>query len=191
MSVHQIVRQSTKRTNEMNAISRPLKAQKLSSSCCPGSSIEVQQQVKPKKTLRFSDSSTLLITAPKTRSEMKSSWYSKQEISGFKLTVKENSRSLRGSERAQAMRYIGRCVQTGESQSDLDIDNKTIRGMEHLLSPEVYSVLLHGRKATIRNVLQEQARQESEGIHDDGRIAAVSMSSSKFAREWRRRITNL
>lgn len=144
------------------------------------------------KHIRFAESSVLIITQPKTPAEMASTWYNKAEVAAFKRDIKESSQSQCGTARAHAMRYIGHCIQTGEEQKPLDITGiEEFRGLEHLLSPEVCRVLLQRRRATMARVLAEQARQESQGIHDADRIAAVSLANSEFAREWRRRIMNL
>ncbi|KAL7520220.1 hypothetical protein ACHAWX_007241 [Stephanocyclus meneghinianus] len=144
------------------------------------------------KKLRFSDVATVIITQSKSSSDPKSSCYSKQEISQFKRNIKKTSRSIWGSPSAQAMRFIGHCIQSGKHQAFLFIENlEEIRGLEHLLSPEVYSVLLQRRRATIAKVLQEQADQRKAGLRDTTRIAIVSMANSAFAREWRERIMSL
>ncbi|KAL3804153.1 hypothetical protein HJC23_013672 [Cyclotella cryptica] len=145
------------------------------------------------KKLRFSDVATVIIIAqPKHNSDPKSAWYSKKEISQFKRNTSKTSRFIWGTRRAQAMRYIGRCIQTGEAQADLSIENiEEIRGLEHLLSPEVYTVLLQRRRATISKVLEEQSCQHKAGVNDIARIATVSMLNSEFAKEWRQRIMSL
>ncbi|KAL7519590.1 hypothetical protein ACHAWX_004344 [Stephanocyclus meneghinianus] len=145
-----------------------------------------------KKKLKFSDVATVIVTQTKSSSAPQSTWYRKHEISKFKRNIKQTSRRIWGSPPAQAMRYIGHCIQTGEHQAFLCIENiEEIRGLEHLLSPEVYTVLLQRRRATIAKVLQEQADQRKAGLHDIARIAAVSMANSAFAREWRERIMSL
>lgn len=142
-----------------------------------------------KKHLRFAETSTLIITQPKTASEMASSWYDTHDICDFKTDIKKASHVLCGTPNAHAMTYIGRCIQTGEAQAEVTIDDiEKIRGLEHLLSPGVCRILLQSRKRTIARVLQEQARQEEVGSYDAEKIASVSLASSEFAKEWRRRI---
>ncbi|KAL3804159.1 hypothetical protein HJC23_013678 [Cyclotella cryptica] len=143
-----------------------------------------------KKQLRFAKTSTLIVTQPKTASEMESSWYSTHDIREFKADTKKSSQALFGTQSASAMTYIGRCIQTGEAQEELTIDDiEKIRGIEHLVSPAVCRVLFQSRRATIARVLQEQARQEEEvGPRDAEKLASVSLASSGFAKEWRRRI---
>ena len=167
------------------------KARKQTASSSPRSSFS-RGCIRKQKHVRFSESSTLIITQPKTVAEMSETWYSKQEVAEFKRDVKESSKNQWGTPQAQAMRYIGHCVQSGESQAELAIDNvERIRGLEHLISPEVCRVLLQRRRATIGRVLQEQRRQEEEGSFDAEKIATLSLVNSEFAREWRKRIMHL
>jgi len=184
--IHQINEQKIHiNDNNMEFKASPYKARKRTALDSPG----IHNN---NKKLRFSDVATVIITQSKSHSDPKSSWYSKQEISQFKCNIKKTSRSIWGSPPAQAMRYIGHCIQTGERQAFLYIENiEEIRGLEHLLSPEVYTVLLQRRRATIAKVLQEQADQRKAGLHDTTRIAIVSMANSAFAREWRERIMSL
>ena len=120
---------------------------------------------------------------------MASSWYNTHEIYEFKNDIKEKSQALCGTPNAHAMACIGLCIQTGEAEAELVICKiEEIRGLEHLLSLEVCRVLVQSRKVVIARVLQEQARQEEVGSYDAEKIASVSLASSEFAKEWRRRI---
>ena len=184
--VHEIIEQkSHKNDNKMQFKASQYKARKRTALDSPG----IHNN---KKKLRFSDVATVIITQSKSSLDPKSSWYIKQEISQFKRIIKMTSRCIWGTPPAQAMRYIGHCIQTGERQAFLYIENiEEIRGLEHLLSPEVYTVLLQSRRATIAKVLQEQEDQRKAGLHDITRIAIVSMTNSEFARAWRQRIMSL
>ncbi len=142
-----------------------------------------------RKELRFANLSTLILTQPKTAPELASSWYNKHEIYEFKNDIKKKSQALCRTPNAHVMAYIGRCIQTGDAQAELvTYDAEEIRGLKHLLSPEICRVLVQSRKAVIVRVLQEQARQEEVGSYDAEKIASLSLASSEFAKEWRRRI---
>lgn len=90
------------------------------------------------------------------------------------------------------MIYIGRCIQASEVQNDFILnDVEDIRGLEHLLSPHLYVLLMQRKKGTIDRVLGEQKEQTMLGIKYVHRIASISMENSKFAREWRSWIAQL
>jgi hypothetical protein len=118
--------------------------------------------------------------------------FSKEEASEFKRNAKSTSKLYRDRHEAQAMRYIGRCIQTGEVQGSVNLhDIEDIRGLEHLLSPQVYVVLMQRKIATINRVLDEQKQQAMLGVKDVDKIASISIENSEFAREWRTRIALL
>jgi hypothetical protein len=80
----------------------------------------------------------------------------------------------------------------GEVQGNINLhDIQDIRGLEHLLSPQVYAVLMQRRIATINRVLDEQKQQAMLSVKDVDKIASISMENSEFAREWRTRIALL
>eukprot|EP00584_Thalassiosira_punctigera_P006443 CAMPEP_0172534244 /NCGR_PEP_ID=MMETSP1067-20121228/6687_1 /TAXON_ID=265564 ORGANISM="Thalassiosira punctigera, Strain Tpunct2005C2" /NCGR_SAMPLE_ID=MMETSP1067 /ASSEMBLY_ACC=CAM_ASM_000444 /LENGTH=124 /DNA_ID=CAMNT_0013319017 /DNA_START=389 /DNA_END=763 /DNA_ORIENTATION=- len=88
--------------------------------------------------------------------------------------------------------------------------NEAIRGMEHLLCPEVAEHLVRRRRMATFLVLEEQQRiriddyirasvndratmhdNDKDDLHRAARIARVAMATSLFSKEWTRRITNL
>jgi hypothetical protein len=142
------------------------------------------------KQVRFAETSTLFLTSSKTNQEHESTWYTKQEVRGFKQSIRESSASLTRSYDAKVMRAIGYSVQQGITRPELQVqDVDSIRGLEHLLSPDVCKLLVQRRRATTTRVLEEQARQVCAGERDAAKIAAVSAKNSKFAVEWRQRIS--
>ncbi|KAL3804175.1 hypothetical protein HJC23_013694 [Cyclotella cryptica] len=145
-----------------------------------------------KKQVRFSETSILLVTAPKTSCENEATWYNKNDIREFKQHSRELSASLVGTPDAKTMRFIGYSVQEGTDLPSLKVEDvDRIRGLEHLMCPDVCKVLLQRRRATIANVLEEQRRQELNGEHDAAKIALISSRNSRFAVEWRQRIATL
>ncbi|KAL7482076.1 hypothetical protein ACHAW6_007761 [Cyclotella cf. meneghiniana] len=145
-----------------------------------------------KKQVRFSETSILLVTAPKTCCENEATWYNKNDIRAFKQHSRESSAALMGTQEAKMMRCIGYSVQEGTDLPDMKVEDvERIRGLEHLMSPDVCKVLLQRRRATIVKVLEEQRRQELAGEQDAAKIALISSRNSKFAVEWRQRIATL
>lgn len=57
-------------------------------------------------------------------------------------------------------------------------------GIEHLLSPQVFHMIMATRVLTIERVLREQECQRGAGTNHYERIAQASMMTSTFAREW-------
>ena len=83
--------------------------------------------------------------------------FSNEETSEFKRNAKSTSKLYRESPKAQAMIYIGRCIQASEVQNDFILnDVEDIRGLEHLLSPHLYVLLMQRKTATIDRVSGEQ-----------------------------------
>ena len=144
------------------------------------------------KRLRFSEMSTLVIFPPRSDVHVQNSWYSKEEVALFKRELRTSTQALRDTRTAKAMKYIAYSISTGLPLTNIHIHGKEhIRGMEHLLSPDVLKLLFQRRRQTITRVLEEQASQKQNGMGDPSRLAQVSMNNSSFTREWAHRISNL
>ena len=166
----------------------PTKAPKILKSDSPRCFIPY----KKKKQLRWAEISTLVVTARKTESENEASWYNKDEIRQFKRDTKVSSVLLAGTHDSKMMKLLGHFVQKGTAQPNVKVqDANLIRGLEHLLSREVCSLLVQSRRLTIAKVLEEQKRQTCLGEYDAARIAFTSNKSSRFAVSWRQIITTV
>ncbi|KAL3786840.1 hypothetical protein ACHAWO_003183 [Cyclotella atomus] len=152
------------------------KVQKLSASASPGGL--------PKR-LRFSETAQVMVV----RKVRYGNWLNKSEIREFKRDV-HTSALAKTDLYSQVMRTIGYSVQQGTTSPEFKVE-EDVRGLEHLLSPEVTRVLIQRRKMTIDQVLKEQERQLLFGEHDPEKIAMISQNNSSFVVEWRRRIAEL
>ena len=161
----------------------PTKSRKCSKEASP-------RTRKSKKQVHFKDTSSLVITRPKTDSELKEVWYSPKELSKFKLNAKMDAQALSQTASANMINYVAYSIASGTPQRNIVAgqDREAINGIEHHLSPEVMKVLVLRRKRTISRVINEQSVQKSRGIRDSDRLAAVSTMHSGFAKELRQRI---
>jgi hypothetical protein len=193
MSVDQIMQNITNQSSQSNirggSFSNPYKARKYSKMASPRNSFAASPQ---KKRLRFSDTSTLIVTQPKTTEEMRSSWYSKQDVEEFKRKSRVAAQALRGTQPAKAMKHVAHSVVSNRPQSEFTLHHvEVFRGLEHIINPEVGKTLFQRRRLNITRVLREQDRQRSTGEENQDRIAQVSIENSRFAKEWRCRIVGL
>lgn len=163
----------------------PIKARKYSD-------IDSSKQAISNKRLRFSDMSTLILTEPKTRQELKASWYSRRDVADFKQQTRTSSQALRDTRIAKVLKHIAYSIASGSPQAPINIHGKEIiRGEEHLISPEVLKLLFQRRRLTVARVLEEQTVQRRLGEVDIHRISCVSRENSAFTKEWSLRITRL
>lgn len=164
----------------------PHKARKCSGSDYP------RHRSRPNKQVRFSETSILIVTRPKSSSDVQASWYTKKDIAQFKHNVRVSAQALTGTRSANVIKHVAYSVASGAPQSNVDVqDKEIICGLEHLLSPEVLKVLVQRRKMTIARVLEEQDIQTRLKESDPHRLALASMGNSSFSKEWRRRIACL
>ena len=78
--------------------------------------------------LRFSESSSLFLIAPKSTEEVQRAWYGKKELTQFKRNALLESKALRHTRTAQVMKYIAHSAATG-SKANIRVHNKEkIRG---------------------------------------------------------------
>ncbi|KAL7448598.1 hypothetical protein ACHAXS_000161 [Conticribra weissflogii] len=156
---------------------------------------QLERRGQPNKRLvkrtRFSPTSTLIVTKPKTERDIQATWYTKSEISQFKSHIRQTTQVLRNTRTAKAMKTLAQSIATNSAQNggvsnDIHIHGvEHIRGIEHLLSQDVLKVLVSRRRINISKVLQEQELRKSMGENDPSAILrAVSESYSSFTKEW-------
>lgn len=108
---------------------------------------------------------------------MKSKWFSKQERAQFrKSLIRDSERMLKEFEDAPEDDFISRdqllaCV-----------------GIEMFVSKGLAGYVKERRREHIAAVLSEHRQQEEEGIHDAEKLACVSKSKSKWARDRARKL---
>lgn len=164
----------------------PSKSMKCSYTSSPRSSPVL------KKTLRFSDTSVLIVTKPRSDSDRQASWYTKHEIRHFRKTAEQAAKRFANSQESNVIKHVAYSVMSGAAQSDKSFHHKElVCGLEHMISPSILKVLIQRRKMTIERVLEEQHVQTELGENDPIRIALASMENSAFTKEWRRRIACL
>ena len=161
---------------------------------------------RPVKRTRFSDTSTLVVFPPRSDEDIHASWYTKQDLAGFKQDIRKSTMALRTTRTAKAMKRIAFSIASGSSSSEMSSVTRSttamdlhihgiehIRGLEHLLSPDVLKVIIHRRRMNIARVLQEQEMQTKVmGKYDPSNILGqVSERNSLFSREWSCQISNL
>jgi hypothetical protein len=154
------------------------KAPKLSRGDSPHGNLPI------KKRVRFSETSTLIVVPGANYNN----WYSKDEVRAFKRDIRASVAEAKSY--SKVMKCIGYSVQQGNAQLNLRVDD-SIRGLEHLLSPELLKVLNFARTKSIKDILQGQSRQRSLGLQDEESIAKISKLDSKFVVELRRVIAEL
>jgi hypothetical protein len=146
-----------------------------------------------KRQVSFKDTSTLIITTPKTISELKEAWYSRRALAQFKIDAKRDAQALSQTSTVSVINNVAYSIAMGLPQTCTmtTSENETINGIEHMISPHVMRILVQRRKKTISNVLDEQNVQRSSGIYDPKRYEIVSRKYSDFATEFRQRLASL
>ena len=143
------------------------------------------------KRVRFSETSTLVITRPKTRQELNSSWYTQSEIQQFKQCATHLAKQVLQTQSSIVNEYINHSLARDVRDFQSFCGVEQICGIEHLLSLKICEALLASRYRTIKDVLQEQARQRREEVCDFEMLAAVSVRTSFFPKLWRHNIAVL
>ena len=145
------------------------------------------------KRVKFSESSTLVITRPKTNQELKACWYAKADTRRFKQQSIDYAKSLIQAYPSEATSYVRKSINANQNQ-----DQGCFHGVErmcsiewHTLSPQVLDMLLATKKAIVEGVLKEQERQKRTGMRDVNSMANVSIEKSLFSRAWRHYIAVL
>lgn len=141
---------------------------------------------KPSKSIRFSEFSSVLLVRPRNKEDLVNSWYSQKEISRFKKSRTLLVSALRDTRTATAMKHIAASIEHRSAPPVLRIHYKEhVRGIEHVLAPEVARHLLRKRRLAINKVIQAQAQLDHEKLAQTYRVSSV------FASEWTTMITNL
>jgi hypothetical protein len=140
---------------------------------------------RPTKRVEFYKKSMVFVFHPKTNEDMKASWYSSEEMKGFRRDKRADARELRKSGGTEVVEHLVHSILkemplTAIDRSDLD----HICGLETSLVPHVGKSLLTLRAARIKEVLDEQSRQKKLGMDDAEMIAEISEKISSFARDW-------
>ncbi|KAL7512444.1 hypothetical protein ACHAXN_010521, partial [Cyclotella atomus] len=142
------------------------------------------------KRVRFADTATLIIL--ERQQELKEHWLSRREMKQHKQNMDEAAKTIRRTPLAKA--YILQSVAVdGEDVKHLPDHTEQLAelcGIEHLLSSEVCRALLTSKCLASQRVLQEQARQQKMGDHDNAKIAEASINASLFSRLWHYRIAS-
>jgi hypothetical protein len=142
------------------------------------------------KRVKFSESSTLVITRPKTNQELKACWYAKADTRRFKQQSIDYAKSLIQAYPSEATSYVRKSINANQIHGRFH-GVEHMCGIEHTLSPQVLDMLLATKKATIEGVLKEQERQKRTGMRDVNSMANVSIEKSLFSRAWRHYIAVL
>ena len=141
------------------------------------------------KRVRFAETSTLFVTRPKTREELKSCWYAKVEIKQFRQSAIDLAKEVFRTQSSVSNAYITQSLEQGRTDSGHYFSGVVqICGLEHALSDKIYKALATSRYLTIKDVLEEQARQKRAEESNIDMLAAVSMRASLFPKLWRRNI---
>jgi hypothetical protein len=184
MNLDRIINQAMHVKSKMCEKIRPHRQRKVSAE-----DVSEKQSSKQQKLLRFSVTPDIIETAHNDESELCLTWYTEKELIAFKHKIEGDSLIMRSTPQAQAMKNVCQSIRNNEALADLNTDDiERIRGLEHLLAPEVYIKLVKMRRVTIEKVLKEQADQQKLGVIDVEKLASVSIENSEFVREWRHRI---
>ena len=95
-------------------------------------------ECKKKKTVRFAEFSHLVLIEPKSSTDIQNTWFSQKETAKFKRDVHLAAKAMRETRTAKVIKYIAHSAATRTPHVNVHIrGNEIIRGVEHLLSPEV------------------------------------------------------
>ena len=151
-----------------------------------------------RRTVSFCPTSQVYILQPPTASDIRESWYTTDDLDSFNHSNKKLAKRLRATRTA---RRLMKSVTNAISSSDdtpidaLDMTMKhiepdhffyhAIHGIEHMICPLIYTMLLKRRNLVIRSVLDEQHNLSFE---DEStrviKIAQVSSMNSRFNVEY-------
>lgn len=158
--------------------------------------------------VRFSETSHATALPPRESLELDRRWYTRSDIARFKRGTKAFATSLSPTRTARLMKHVAFLASCAAaptacplSMTNWEVNLRgridAVRGVEHLLCPEVTRLLLLHKKMVVRLVLEEQWKgrilDDLNGTirNDNDRaasIARVSTLASSFSREWARRI---
>ena len=151
--------------------------------------MNMQVEGTPRQTrrVRFAEESSLYITEKRTEEDFSHAWYTRQDVNAFKASNNVTSRALHGTKAAKLMQHIAESAAYRTPQMDVNVKSKEfILGIEHLIDPEVTTLLLTKRRKTIRRVLAvQQAKRQGmtcPELHTESEI------NSAFAKEFSSRL---
>ena len=159
-----------------------------------------------RRTVSFCPTSQVIILQPPTASDIRESWYTKDDLDSFNHANKETAKRIRTTRTArQLMKRVTNAISSFDDTpiDELDMTMNhiepdhyfyhAIHGIEHMICPLICSMLLKRRNLVIRSVLDEQHNLSFED--DDNtrviKIAQVSSMNSRFNVEWNRRVLSL
>ena len=143
----------------------------------------------PKKQVHFAETSTLILTEPRSESDLLASWYTKRNFQHFRSNIQLSSRALEHARVSTSIKHVAYSIASGTPRSDISFRHQEdVCGIENFISPSLHKILLQKRRKTIASVLEEQDLQRRQGRKDSRRIALASMENSAFTREWRHRL---
>ena len=138
-----------------------------------------------RKSLRFSEISTVTLLQPRSKEDRLNSWYSRKEITEFKRSQRALVEALQDTRTSKAMKLIAASIEHRSTPPVLHIRGKElIRGIEHVIDPELSRLIKRRRKRTIHGVLKAQSHLDHDRLAQSYRINSV------FAKEWATLITN-
>ena len=153
---------------------------------------ESASSITTRRCVRFSDMSSLTIYPYQPPLHEHGTWYTRSQTSAFKKQVVREVIALRNSPSAVEAKKSGmrayrdahqeRMEQMSISSPELAVVHR-VRGLEHLLSPNVTKQITIRRRKVIERVLQEQEFQRAVGRIDTARLREVSMQNGG---EWSR-----
>eukprot|EP01083_Nonionella_stella_P009091 26342_1 len=132
----------------------------------------------------FSEFSQLVVTEAQSREDSKATWYTRKEIKQFKRNASLTADSLRETRTAKTIKYIAQSAATGTPHAYIRVHGiEFIRGIEHLISPEVVKYMVDKRRRTLASVLAEQEAQKKSVSPCHRKLAQVSEMNSSFSKE--------
>ena len=133
----------------------------------------------PVKRVVFATYSSVIVTRPKTADELKSVWWSRKEMKGFKSKAQKSANKLLKTNPAAAKEYIRNSFEVNKSILKFS-GVESFCGLEHLLCEDVSNMLLACRQLTLKRVLEEQKRQEETGAYCEHMIARYLLMAPAF-----------
>ena len=144
-------------------------------------------EAQTRRRVRFAERSSLYITEKRTQEDFSRAWYTRQDVNAFKASANVTSKALRDTKAAKLMQHIAESAAYRTPQADVNVKSKEfILGIEHLIDPEVTTLLLSQRRKTIRRVLAVQQAKRQGMICPE--LHTESEINSSFAKEWSSRL---
>lgn len=125
----------------------------------------------PKRSVRFSETSSMRCFDCPSKKEVRRRWYSREERDSLKR------------EFLQDLRYMARRLATTPIERVGSEDLVMCVGMESMLSHDISRGVRERKRYHRRLILSAQARQDSMDIVDEEELRYLSEESSKWTRE--------